>query len=212
MTKIKICGLVSENDIEAANRLRPDYVGFVFAKSRRRLTLEKAAALNKLLDKSIGSVGIFVDERPDLVARMVRECGLAVVQLHGEEDGSYVESLRFLLPENCEIWKAARVRSPEDIALAAATGADRLLLDAYSPYGRGGSGETFDWSLIGGYADVPFFLAGGLTPENAGAAVRQVRPYGLDVSSGVETDGKKDDRKMERFVKAVRGASTQMER
>jgi phosphoribosylanthranilate isomerase len=209
MPQIKICGLRREADIAAANTLLPDYIGFVFAKSRRQVSPDEAYGLRDKLAESVGAVGVFVNASPDEVAKTARLCRLSAVQLHGDEDGGYVKTLRPLLPKGCEIWKAARVKSTDDIIAAEGTGADRLLLDAFSADARGGTGKSFDWSLIGSAAiDRPFFVAGGLTAGNAQRAITAAQsagqPFGIDVSGGVETDGYKDFDKMKEIIETVR--------
>lgn len=213
MLEIKICGLRREADIEAANRLLPDYVGFVFAPGARQVAPSRAAELRSGLDGRVKPVGVFVNAPAVEVARTARLCGLRAVQLHGEEGADEVRALRALLPEGCEVWRAARVRRAEDIRAAARTGADRLVLDAYSAGANGGTGLRFDWGLLRALPPgAPFFLAGGLTPENAAQAARAALRAdsgggsGLDVSSGVETGGFKDAAKIERFLRAAKEA------
>lgn len=215
MAKIKICGLRRAEDIAAVNACLPDYAGFVFAPGRRRVTVPEAARLRKWLDARIAAVGVFVDASADEVGAAVGAASLHAVQLHGTEDADYVAALRRLLPRGCEIWKAVRMRGAAsagaEIAAACASGVDRLLLDAFSPAAAGGTGERFDWALLRRCAvGLPFFLAGGLSAGNANEALA-CRPFGLDVSSGVETDGAKDAKKMIAFVQAVRTAGTQTE-
>ncbi len=197
MTKIKLCGLSRPRDIEWANVLSPDYVGFVFwPRSRRRVTPERAAALRRALAPGIAAVGVFVDEDPRAVARLLRDGTIDAVQLHGHEDEAYIARLRALAP--APVIQAFRVTSPL-AALAASRGsADMALLDSGM-----GSGTAFDWSLIRGVGRA-YFLAGGLDAANVARAVRELRPWGVDVSSGVETDGVKDFGKMSAFVAAVR--------
>lgn len=200
MTKIKLCGLTRPGEIEMANILRPDYVGFVFApQSRRALSAERAMELRALLSPGIRAVGVFVDERPEIVARLLEGGVIDIAQLHGREDAAYLRRLRAYT--GAQVWQAVRVRAREDVRRAEASGADLVLLDAGM-----GCGKAFDWDLAG---DIhrPYLLAGGLSPENAGEAVRRLRPYGVDVSSGIETDGRKDNHKMVAFVAAVREAS-----
>ena len=198
MTKIKLCGLTRPADIEAANVLRPDYVGFVFAPgSRRRLTPEQAKALKCLLNPGILAVGVFVNEEPEHVAELLRRGTIDLAQLHGDEDEAYLSALRRLT--KAPILQAFRIRSEADLAVAVESTADYVLLDAGA-----GDGKTFDWSLLEEF-DRPYFLAGGLTPENVYAAVGALRPFAVDVSSGIETDGVKDPAKMRAFAAAVRG-------
>ncbi|MBR1561043.1 MAG: phosphoribosylanthranilate isomerase [Clostridia bacterium] len=201
MTKIKLCGLSRPRDIEAANRLRPDYVGFVFAeKSRRYVSPEQAAALKALLDDGIRAVGVFVDADAAFVAGLLDANVIDVAQLHGHEDDAYIRRLRALTDR--PIIQAIRVENEADLRRARSSLADHILLDN----GAGGTGAAFDWSLLEGF-DRPYFLAGGLGPDNVAEAVRRLHPYAVDVSSGVETDGHKDAQKMRRFVEAVRAAS-----
>lgn len=197
MTKIKICGLRREQDIRYANELMPDYIGFVFLKGKMRyVTFEEAAHLRSLLDPAIPAVGVFVNEPVENVIRLLRAGTIQIAQLHGQEDEAYAEELR-RAGDHCII-RAFAVRSSEDIHRAFAFPADYPLLDN----GKG-TGETFDWSLFE-KQEKPFFLAGGLSPENVKEAVERFHPYAVDVSSGVETDGYKDYEKMKAFMDAVR--------
>ena len=204
MTKIKLCGLTRPEDIEAANALKPDYVGFVFAeKSRRFVTPEKAAALRESLKPEIQAAGVFVNATPERVAELLNAGTIQIAQLHGQEDEAYIRTLRGLTDRT--IWKAFKITAPEDLAAAAASSADLVLLDN----GPGGTGEAFDWALLREFHSRPYLLAGGLNPDNAAAAITALRPFGLDVSSGIETAGRKDPEKMEKFVRAVREADSQ---
>lgn len=198
MTKIKLCGLTRPCDIEMANQLKPEYIGLVFAKrSRRYVEPEKAFELKKMLLPEIKTVGVFVKETPEVVAGLLNEGILDMAQLHGGEDEAYINSLRSLTGK--PLIKAFRVDSAEDIAAAERCSADYVLLDS----GDGGTGTVFDWTLPR-QMKRPYFLAGGLTCENVGGAVKELRPYAVDVSSGIETDGCKDAGKMVEFVNAVR--------
>ena len=197
MTKIKICGLRREQDIRYANELMPDYIGFVFLKGKMRyVTFEDAARLRSLLDPAIPAVGVFVNESAENVIRLLQAGTIQIAQLHGQEDEAYAEELR-RAGDHCII-RAFAVRSSEDIHRAFAFPADYPLLDN----GKG-TGETFDWSLFQ-EQEKPFFLAGGLSPENVKEAIECFHPYAVDVSSGVETDGFKDYEKMKAFMDAVR--------
>ena len=201
MTRIKLCGLTRPCDIEAANALLPEYIGFVFAeKSRRRVTDQEAKALRAGLDPAVQAVGVFVREQPERVAALLNEGVIDLAQLHGGEDESYLERLRELTDR--PLIQAFRVETEEDLRRAEASTADYILLD----HGAGGTGEAFDWSLLRGF-ERPYFLAGGLGPENAAEAVKALHPFAVDVSSGIETDGVKDRRKMREFVEAVRTIS-----
>ena len=196
MVKIKLCGLTRRCDIDWANDLLPDYVGFVFAGSRRRVTDEQAAQLRNILREDIPAVGVFVDEPIDHVAALVRQGVIQLVQLHGAEEEACIRELRRAV--SVPVIQAFSVRSPEDIQAASRSSADFVLLDQ----GAGGTGRAFDWSLAAAL-DRPYFLAGGLHPGNAAAAA-ELRPYAVDVSSGIETDGVKDRQKMIAFVKRIR--------
>lgn len=201
MTKLKLCGLARICDIEAANRLNPEYIGFVFAKkSRRYVDPAQARKLRAGLNKGISPVGVFVNESPEAIADLVRSGIIDVVQLHGSEDEDFLRKLRELA--SCLIIKAFSVKTPQDVRIACESPADLILLDS----GGGGTGTVFDWDLLEPIRR-PWFLAGGLSPENAADAIRRLAPYGVDVSSGIETDGVKDIQKMNDFVRAVRGAA-----
>ena len=197
MTKIKLCGLRRAEDIETANALRPDYVGFVFAEtSRRYVPPETAAALRVRLDPGILAVGVFVDEPPERVAALLNAGVIDLAQLHGGEDAAYLARLRERTDR--PLIQAFRIRTAEDIRTAERSPAEHILLDAGA-----GTGTVFDWGLLD-QVSRPYFLAGGLEPGNVGEAVERLRPYAVDVSTGIETDGVKDPRKMEAFVSAVR--------
>ena len=199
MTKIKMCGLSRPCDIEAANALGIEYVGFVFAeKSRRYVSPERAAELKKLLLPEAKAVGVFVNSPPVEIAKLL-DCGIIdAAQLHGSEDEDFIHSLRRLTDK--PIIKAFRIDSSDDIAAANASSADFVLLDS----GSGGTGSQFDWRLVKGMTR-PYFLAGGLDPANVKAALSALSPYAVDVSSGIESHGLKDKEKMQNFVSAVRG-------
>lgn len=197
MTKIKICGLRSEEDISYVNELRPDYVGFVFLEGRRRyISPPEAARLRKRLEPTIQSVGVFVDEPVENVAALLKEGTIQLAQLHGREDEHYARELKRLCDK--PVIKAFIIRTPADVEEALAYPADYLLLDNGL-----GTGEVFDWTLIKNI-ERPFFLAGGLTPDNVRKAISDVCPYGVDVSSGVETKGRKDYRKIKAFIESAR--------
>lgn len=197
MTKIKICGLKSETDISYANELKPDYIGFVFLKGRARyVSPEYAAYLKSLLDPAIQATGVFVNEPVENVALLLQNETIQAAQLHGQEDPDYAKKLKSLCDK--PIIKAFIIKTEADIQAALSYPCDYLLLDNGL-----GTGQTFDWSLI---RDIhrPFFLAGGLTPENVKSALSQIHPYGVDISSGVETHGHKDFTKMKAFIDIVR--------
>lgn len=199
MTRIKICGLTRPEDVRYVNTAKPDWCGFIlnFPSSRRNVTPEQARALRAGLDPDIRPVGVFVNRPVEEVAALLNSGVISVAQLHGREDNAYISVLRTLAP-GCVVWRAFQLRSQADLAAADASGADLVLLDN----GRG-TGQTFDWSLAGS-VHRPFLLAGGLTPESIPRAVAALRPYGLDLSSGVETDGVKDPAKIQAAVTAAR--------
>lgn len=202
MTKIKLCGLTRPCDIRTANELTPEYIGFVFApKSKRYVSPEQAAALRKALLPGILAVGVFVNEDPQTIAGLLRRGVIDIAQLHGDEDENYIQVLRMLTDK--PIIKAFRIDSEKDIFAAKNSTADYVLADS----GSGGTGTCFDWHLLDGL-DRPFFLAGGLGCGNIKNALDAVRPYAVDVSSGIETDGYKDPQKMKTFVRAVRSGRT----
>ena len=202
MTKVKICGLTGENDIEAVNHLKPDYIGFVFApKSRRYVDCDRARRLRSQLHPDIQAVGVFVNEAIENILYMCQQEIIDVIQLHGMEEESYIMELKN--QTNKPVIKAFAIETPEDIQKANASAADYILLDN----GCGGTGESFDWSLLHS-VERSFFLAGGLHPENIHKAIRKAKDtrylYGVDASSGVETNGLKDYIKIERFIQKVR--------
>lgn len=197
MTKIKLCGLSRPCDIEAANGLKPEYIGFVFApKSRRYVTPDKAETLRRLLSPGIKAVGVFVDEPVETVAGLLTRRVIDIAQLHGREDNAYIERLRTLTGR--PVIKAFCIAGAEDIADARQSAADFVLLDSGA-----GTGAAFDWDLIQGVKR-PYFLAGGLGVDNVGAAIEALHPYAVDVSSGIETNGVKDKKKMAAFIAAAR--------
>lgn len=199
MTKIKLCGLSRLCDIETANILKPDYVGFVFAKkSRRYVSPEKAAILKEALAPEILSVGVFVDEDIRTVASLLEDGLIDLAQLHGSEDSSYIEHLRSLTGR--PVIRAFRIKCEEDLREAQESPADYILLDSGA-----GTGTVFDWELVRNMTR-PYFLAGGLSPDNVEEALAKLHPFAVDVSSGIETGGVKDSGKMSDFVAAVRNS------
>ena len=197
MTKIKLCGLRRVCDIEAANALHPEYVGFVFAaKSRRYISPEKVAELRKYLQTGIQVVGVFVNEEPKQVAGLLNSGVIDIAQLHGEEDNAYIKILRKM--SDRPIIQAFRIKMEKDVKRAEESEADMLLLDSGAV-----TGKVFDWKLIQ-TIERPYFLAGGITSHNVSEAIQRLHPDGVDVSSSIETDGKKDQKKMAAFVAAVR--------
>ena len=195
-TKIKMCGLSRPEDIAFANEVRPDYIGFVFAKkSSRYVTPEKAAELAAKLDKSIVPVGVFVDSDLEEIMHTVNLGAIRIAQLHGNEPEELVKRLQ---ENGVPVIRAFQIKSEDDVKKAETSCADHILLDS----GKG-SGLTFDWSVLKN-ATRPYFLAGGLDPENVFRAVTDLHPYAVDTSSGLETDGVKDRNKMIAFAAAVR--------
>ena len=197
MTKIKLCGLSRPRDILAANQLRPEYIGFVFApQSSRYISSEQARELKALLSPQIRTVGVFVNEGIDRVEGLLNSGVIDLAQLHGSEDADYIRQLRTRTGK--PVIQAFRITSEEDVKRAEHSMADHILLDAGA-----GTGTVFDWSMLRQIRR-PYFLAGGLGPENVKGAVEQLHPYAVDVSSGIETDGSKDPEKMAAFVTTVR--------
>lgn len=199
--KLKFCGLTREADIRAANETRPDYIGFVFAESRRRVTDEQVARLRALLSPGIQAVGVFVNDDPTHIALLANRGVIDLIQLHGSESAAYIQRLRTMTA--APIICALRVGKQTDIKQAESNLVDFLLLDTYTKDAYGGSGRTFDWSLIGEVGK-PYFLAGGLNESNIPHAMR-TGAYALDLSSGIETDGVKDAEKMRRVTALVKG-------
>lgn len=199
MTKIKICGLRRPEDIAYVNEAKPDFAGFIIdvPKSRRNVPREKVWELTALLSPEILPVGVFVNAPMETILSLVTDGTLKAVQLHGQESQRYLEELKKQVA--VPLIRAFSIRSPEDLTEAEKSPADFVLLDN----GAGGTGETFDWSLLSSF-DRPFFLAGGLRLENIAEAVSRFHPYALDLSSGVETDGYKDKEKIIAAVAAVR--------
>lgn len=197
-TRLKFCGLHRPEDVAAANRTRPDFAGFVvdYPPSRRSVSIDELHNLRAHLHPSIAAVGVFVDRDPAFVANVAHACRLDYVQLHGDEDERCIARLRELNAP--PLIKAFVVQSPDDVMRARASSADCVLLD-----GGKGSGRTFDWTLAEALGR-PFFLSGGLDANTAGAAIVRMHPFALDVSSGIETDGRKDEAKMEALIRAVR--------
>lgn len=197
MTKIKLCGLKRRCDIEYANRLMPDFIGFVFApKSKRYVTFDQAAALRTNLREGIIPVGVFVDEPTENIKELTERNIIGMVQLHGNEDNEYIKRLRREI--SCPIIQAFRIESSLDVKKAEASEADFIMLDS-----GGGTGRPFNHSLTVGIKR-KFFLAGGLDSGNVREAIEKCAPYAVDASSSLETGGVKDINKMTAFAEAVR--------
>lgn len=201
MVKIKICGLSRPEDIAFVNEALPDYIGFVFAKSRRQVSFETAKELKSILNPTIRTVGVFVNEDIERVIRLCNRNIIDIVQLHGDEGKDYILTLKEKISN--PVIKAVRVRGKEDIRKAENLGSDYLLLDAYREGQYGGSGNTFDWSVIHNVSK-PYFLAGGIQSDNIIAAINNVKPFAVDVSSGVESEGVKDRNKIIDIITKIR--------
>ena len=234
--KIKMCGISKVETIPAIVEAKPDYMGLVFAPSKRQVTVEQAKTLveelHKQYEKTYGeatvpmntdtaqdsqdsqefvqgnssfdkikTVGVFVNETVENLLKIAEEVKLDVIQLHGDEDESFIQTLKE--QSNVEVWKAVQVRSAADAEKWLDSSADMLLFDAYHKDERGGTGEVFDWSSLDEF-ERPFMLAGGIDSTNVARAIRTVRPYGIDISSGIETEGVKDNEKIKAFTNIVR--------
>ena len=215
--KIKMCGISKVETIPAIVDVKPDYMGLVFAPSKRQVTVDQAKTLVEELhkgcakkygsdteqdkDDTIKTVGVFVNETVDNLVTIANEANLDAVQLHGDEDETFIQSLKERT--NVEVWKAVQIRSAADVEEWIDSSADMILFDAYHKDERGGTGEVFDWSSLDEF-ERPFMLAGGIDSTNVARAIRTVRPYGIDTSSGIETNGVKDDEKITAFTKIVK--------
>ena len=219
--KVKMCGISKVETIPAVVEAQPDYMGLVFAPSKRQVTVDQAKILvselhkqyanrynrdviqwsNDVVQEFIKTVGVFVNETLDNLVTIATEVNLDAVQLHGDEDEAFIQSLKERT--NVEVWKAVQIRSAADAEKWIDSSADMLLFDAYYKDERGGTGEVFDWSYLDEF-ERPFMLAGGIDSTNVARAIRTVRPYGIDISSGIETEGVKDDEKIKAFTNIVR--------
>ena len=196
--RIKICGLMRPQDIDMVNEVCPDIAGFILASGRRRtVTPEQMRELTGRLKPEIRSAAVFLDQDIRRIADLAAEGLMDIIQLHGHEGNEEIRYLRSRTDKT--VIKAFRIDTAEDIRRAEDSEADLVLLD----HGAGGTGQAWDWSLLTGMKR-PFILAGGLDSENVQEAVRKTQPFGVDVSSGVETDGCKDREKILRFVRTVR--------
>ena len=214
--KVKMCGISKVETIPAIVDAKPDYMGLVFAPSKRQVTVDQAKILVEELHRgyakkygsdtehdkngTIKTVGVFVNETVENLVTIANEANLDAVQLHGDEDEAFIQSLKERT--NVEVWKAVQIRSAADVEKWIDSSADMLLFDAYHKDERGGTGEVFDWSSLDAF-ERPFMLAGGIDSTNVARAIRTVRPYGIDISSGIETNGVKDDEKITAFTKIV---------
>ena len=200
MTKVKICGLMELEHVKVAVESGADAIGFVFAKSRRRVTVEQAKALATAIPIDVLKIGVFVNEALEEVERIAREVPLYMVQRHGDEDPDYVLRLSF------PTIKALSIKTQKDVQKASQYEVDYFLFDAPGVEFRGGSGHSFDWSLLAkaNISHNKVILAGGLTETNINEAINIVHPFMVDVSSGVETVQRKDAEKIRTFIRAVR--------
>ena len=200
MVEIKVCGLKREEDIKYVNELKPDYIGFVFAKSSREITLGWGKNLVEKLDKNIKTVGIFVDKEISEVEKIASNLKLDVLQFHGKEDNEYMSYFK-----DYEVWKALGVNNKEDLKEINKYKADGILLDSKVLGRIGGTGKSFNWDIISNFKiDKKLILAGGLNSNNVKEGISKVNPNIVDVSSGVEIDGFKDFDKIKEFIKKVR--------
>lgn len=208
--KIKICGIRRHQDIEYVNEFLPDYIGFIFAKSKRQITSAECLAFKKELDPSIKTVGVFVNESLEKVISTTLVANLDVIQLHGDETKEYILDLKNILKNSTSlkdtlVWKAIRVKEKKDIISGDNLPVDCLLLDSFSKQAYGGTGKTIDLDIIkNSTIKNQFFLAGGLNIDNILSTLSEVSPYGVDISSGVETDGFKDKNKIEKIINCIR--------
>ena len=216
--KVKFCGISQEDTVPVLLETQPDYVGFIFAPSKRQVTVEQAKSITRSLQDSVHTtsgnkccsrVGVFVNETIPTIVEITKAVPLSVVQLHGDETVTYIETLRSQLREeqleSIEIWKAIQVQGKEDILPWKQAPIDGLVVDAYSKEERGGTGKTIDWSLLDD-VQVPYYLAGGIGLHNVARAIRRLQPYGLDMSSSLERNGQKDAntiRTMSQLIKTV---------
>lgn len=199
--KVKICGLCRMQDVSYVNACLPDYVGFVFAESRRQVSSEQAKEMRKALNPRIQTVGVFVNEDIETIVQLCNQRTLDLIQLHGDENGDYLK--RLASSTDIPIIRAVRVQSARQILEAEKQKCDYLLLDTYIPGQYGGGGKSFDPKLVPPLSK-PWFLAGGLDPGNIGEKIEKYHPFGVDVSSGVETEGRKDPKKIQAFLERVR--------
>ncbi|MCR4586227.1 MAG: phosphoribosylanthranilate isomerase [Lachnospiraceae bacterium] len=192
--KIKFCGMRRPEDISIINELKPDFIGFILAKGfKRTITYEEAEMLGRAVDPVIKKVGVFVNDDVETIAELANKRIIDMLQLHGDEDEAYIRKLRSLTAT--QIIKAFKIKNEEDVKTAAASSADHILLDAGT-----GEGKSFEWQLIKELKR-PYILAGGLDADNIAEAVKTLHPWGVDVSSGIETNGCKDLNKMKTFLK-----------
>ena len=201
MTKIKICGLRTMQDIAYANQVMPEYIGLVFAPSKRQVSYEQARRMRRQLDPKIQVVGVFVNASIDIITRLCLEDTIQLIQLHGEESAEYIQQLKQKV--QIPIIKAIRVQGEEEVLLAQGIDAEFILLDPYVEGVYGGTGQTLPWLALPKIAK-SLFVAGGITAVNVSEVIEALQPYCIDVSRGVETNGSKDYEKMLQLVSEVR--------
>ncbi|MCD8174360.1 MAG: phosphoribosylanthranilate isomerase [Phascolarctobacterium sp.] len=205
--KVKICGLSRPADIRCVNIFRSDFIGFVFAKSKRQVSDDQASELKKMLNPEISAVGVFVNEKISRIKKLAEQGIINYVQLHGDEDNAYCAKLKaeIALP----VIKAVRVKDKESLLEVGNYSCDYFLFDTYVKGRYGGSGIQFDVCILRDYVVTkPYFIAGGLTAADIWD-IKKINPFGIDVSGGVETDGLKDAIKIEEFIKKVRRADNE---
>jgi phosphoribosylanthranilate isomerase len=201
MSKIKICGLKREEDISFINIAKPDFAGFVFAGTKRKIDFNTADRFRNMLDKNIQSAGVFVNEKIDNIVKLCKQGTISLVQLHGDEDEEYIKDLKEKI--KITIVKVIKVSSKICNIDRIDTKADFILFDSFSADEYGGSGKSFDWDLIKNCSK-PFFIAGGINKNNIKEVEKKLNPYCIDLSSGVETDGVKDLKKIIEIVNIAR--------
>lgn len=199
MVKIKICGIKRLEDIEMVNKYKPDYIGFVFADSKRKVSHDLAKILKGSLDSDIISVGVFVDSPEEEILDLFNDGVIEIAQLHGGESEQYILDLKKKTNNELKIINAIEMNQEVNLREYNDSNSDYLLLDS----GKG-SGKTFDWSLIGKDLDKEFFLAGGINSENVVQAIDEFSPFAVDLSSSLETDGVKDENKIKEIMEIIR--------
>lgn len=199
MTKIKICGLTRLDDVIWANELLPDYVGFIFAESRRRIDEKKANEIARKLDPKIKKIGVFVNSTMDYIDSVLSDCMIDIIQLHGEESPSFCS--RSSLP----VWKAFRIKTRDSLNDIKNYNVKAILLDGYHPNAYGGVGVSFPWNWANEIDtnDTSIVIAGGIDADNVVSVIKKLKPFAVDVSSSVETNGIKDRRKIKNFLRRV---------
>ena len=198
MTKVKICGITNHRDADSAVTLGADALGFIFAKSPRQVSVKAAREISRSVGPWVATVGVFVNESAENILRIASECHLSAIQLHGDETPGFLAKL-----SGCKLIKAFRVAEPKDLKDIKNYKADAYLFDTKVSGVYGGSGKSFDWKILRlKQALQPYILSGGLNPKNVRSAVRMLKPYGVDVSSGVEkSPGKKDLKLVKEFIR-----------